>query len=135
MMTIFLILDSRKRKEKARYIHTICEKRVGGAKQKKNQASVFNSLSQVLEFFQPLDNNPPRFFVGVVDAAPDPRTCALHASNSSAAIVPLPEKVEEEEVGRSFVGVAISVGVGAVSSAQGLSEALLLLLLLPRFGE
>ena len=62
---------------------------------------------------------------------PDPRTCSLHASSSSALIFPGPENVFVEVVG------SVGVGVVVVSSleAQGLSEARLLLLLLFRFGS
>lgn len=88
---------------------------------------VFSTLSpsQFFRMFPPLlDSNPPRFFfVGVVVC-----TCALHASNSSSVILPFPEKVA------AFVEVG-SVGVVASDEgvAQGLSDALLLLLL-SRFG-
>jgi len=66
-----------------------------------------SSLSVLACFLHPLeDRNPPRFFVGVAAAAPELRTCALHASNSSSAILPLPGKA----AAAAFVEVGSGVG-------------------------
>lgn len=63
-----------------------------------------SSLSVLECFLHPLeDSNPPRFFVGVAAAAPELRTCALHASS---AILPLPGKA----AAAAFVEVGSGVG-------------------------
>ena len=84
-------------------------------KTKKTEKRYQSSKSISLPFsdsVHPLeDSNPPlRFFAGVVAVAPDPRTCALHDSKSSSAIVPFPEKVVVAAAAAAAAAAFVEVG-------------------------